>query len=658
MTSPSNKIFFSRTLLIVLSVFVSSSLPFISTINKFIGEPFDARFQIVVHEHWFWVLNGERPLRDVFIFYPFDKTLGFSDIFFANGIIYSLLRFLSIDILDAWTITNLLIILIGNIGLAFLLTHILKNTLFIVLAIFTLSNSYAFVALLNIWPNSAGYMLVTWVLFFLYKIYSTNNKITFWLNCLLIYVPLLSLSFWYPGFFSIIGSLLFIFLLIIKQRGILLQKVRILAKKRSLNNLALVSPVWIGLWILFIYIVIPTSNNLRRAKDEIYRGSLDASNFFATDLVGPTYLSKALEYFTDVNLFSGDQEWAIGYPLLAVILFILISIKNRKRIASLDNLESFTFFAIIISIFFTTRLGEYGLYIFLWQSFEFFGIIRTPIRINILTTFLLLLFIFNYLDKISVNANIKHKILFLFIALALGVDQFRILPPAWNEKMFINQDLLKQANQVKKNCEYFVLVNEGAGHWSDTMDGMVLSALINIPTINGYSGTFPSDAIQRRWYDPSEYSLAFDYINRNDLNNNGCFVNNNYVSKLSKLTPFYIFDNYTNFYWESTRNKSWKWIEVENFTFEIRNPYSKQPLSTNEIFFNLAPCQKSLSLEVLVNGVSRTLNINKENTPLPLYFPVIPPNESLFVNIKSSQVGCTVDSDPRPLIYALEIINE
>jgi hypothetical protein len=444
----------------------------------------------------------------------------------------------------------------------------------------------------------------------------------------------------------------------IKQRGILFQKVRILTKKKSLNNLALVSPVWIGLWILFIYTVVPTSGNLRRAKDEIYKGSLDASNFFATDLVGPTYLSNALKYFTEFNLFSGDQEWAIGYPLLTVILFILISIKNRKRIASLDNLESFTFFAIIISIFLTTRLGEYGLYVFLWQSFEFFGIIRTPIRVNILTTFLLLLFIFNYIDKILVSTNIKRKILFLFIALAIALDQFRILPPAWNEKMFINQDLLKQANQVKKNCEYFVLVNEGAGHWSDTMDGMVLSALTNIPTINGYSGTFPSDAIQRRWYDPSENSLAFDYINRNNLNIKGCFVNNNYVSKLSKLTPLYIFDDYTNFYWESTQNKSWKWIEVENFTFEIRNPYSKQPLSTNEIFINLAPCQKSLSLEVLVNGVSRTLNINKENTPLPLYFPEISPEESVFVNIKSSQVGCTVDNDPRPLIYALEIINE
>jgi hypothetical protein len=444
----------------------------------------------------------------------------------------------------------------------------------------------------------------------------------------------------------------------IKQRNLFQQKIKSLTKKRGLINLALVSPVWIGLWILFIYIVIPTSSNLRRAKDEIYRGSLDASNFFATDLVGPTYLSNALEYFTEVNLFSGDQEWAIGYPLLTVILFILISIKNRNRITSLDNLESFTFFAIIISIFLTTRLGEYGLYVFLWHSFEFFGIIRTPIRVNILTTFLMLIFIFNYLDKISVNAKIKHKILFLFISSLISVDQFRILPPGWDEKMFIDQGLVNQANNIKKNCEYFVLVNEGAGHWSDTIDGIVLSAITNTPTINGYSGTFPTDAIQRRWHDPSTYSEAFKYINRNSLNVNGCFVSNISTSQLNQIASFYFYDNESELSWELTKNKSWKWIEVENFTFEIRNPYSKQPLSTNEIFINLAPCQKSLSLEVLVNGVSRTLNINKENTPLPLYFPEISPEESVFVNIKSSQVGCTVDNDPRPLIYALEIINE
>jgi hypothetical protein len=151
--------------------FISSLLPFLTSYSKLIGEPFDTRFQIVIHEHWFWFLKGERPIRDVYIFYPFDTTLGFSDIFLANGFFYSLFRFLNFSILNAWTLTNITIIFIGNIGFALLLMHILKHKFLIILGLFTLSNSYAFIAFLDIWPNTVGYVLVSWTLFLLYKIY-------------------------------------------------------------------------------------------------------------------------------------------------------------------------------------------------------------------------------------------------------------------------------------------------------------------------------------------------------------------------------------------------------------------------------------------------------------------------------------------------------
>ncbi len=68
-----------------------------------IGEPFDTRFQIVVHEHWYWFLKLERPLRDVFIFIPLIKPQAIL-IFFCKCAIYSVLRVLCSLILDAWTI--------------------------------------------------------------------------------------------------------------------------------------------------------------------------------------------------------------------------------------------------------------------------------------------------------------------------------------------------------------------------------------------------------------------------------------------------------------------------------------------------------------------------------------------------------------------------
>jgi hypothetical protein len=298
--------------------------------SKLIGEPFDTRFQIVVHEHWFWWIKGERSLRDVNIFFPFDTTLGFSDIFLVNGFIYSILRFFNLSILNAWTLSNIVIIFIGNIGFFLFLTQILKNRLLIILGLITFSNSYAFIAFLDIWPNTVGYVLVSWILFFLYKIYNSHERnFVFWLNALLVSLPLLSLSFWYPGFFSILGTILFLLFILLGQKSVLVTWLKALAKKDNLVKLGFFAPIWLALWGIFLFITLPTRGNLRRAPEEIYKGSLEIADFFSIDLVGPTLLQDILKNFIDVEWSSANQFLAVGFPILTFLAFLLISLMSR-----------------------------------------------------------------------------------------------------------------------------------------------------------------------------------------------------------------------------------------------------------------------------------------------------------------------------------------
>jgi hypothetical protein len=48
---------------------------------------------MVLHEHWWRWINGKTSFLDTEFFYPFDKALGFSDVFLTQGLIYSLFRF-------------------------------------------------------------------------------------------------------------------------------------------------------------------------------------------------------------------------------------------------------------------------------------------------------------------------------------------------------------------------------------------------------------------------------------------------------------------------------------------------------------------------------------------------------------------------------------
>ncbi len=631
---------------------IASALPFLTSLPKMIGEPFDTRFQIVIHEHWYWVFQLERPLRDVLIFYPFDKTLGYSDIFFGNGIIYSLLRFAGLDILTAWTFTNFLVILFGNIGFALLLNKLLKNKLLVYTSLILMINSYSFLSLLNIWPNTVGYALVSWVLLFLYQIfYSNSYTVIKWTNALLVFIPILTLSYWYPGFFSILGILLFLILGLRSKNSNLRIVLKSLYQKKSLINLALFAPVWILLWSFFLFIALPTRGNLNRSPDEIYKGSLSINDFFATDLLEPTFTKDLFGLFSNNEWLSSNHIWSIGFSYFTIISFLVVSIFSIKSLLSNNSLFAFTFIAILLALILTLRINNYGIYIFFWQNFDILGIIRTPVRINILINFLLILYIFKFFDS-QIHSKKSNKIVVYFLVILMFLDQFRILPGFWNKKDFIDKDLAKQANDFPSNCEYFALVNEGAGHWSDTIEAMVFSSLINVPTVNGYSGTFPKDAIQRGWADPSGFTYVIDYINRNNLSLNACLLTNTNLFHINLHNQLFVNFSDSILLWEENKNRSWVWIQDKSLVVEISNPFIKHQLKATEVILEKAPCLDNLKLDLLINNKSFELAFTKDQNIASFDLPSLNSSRNIRIKIDADQAGCQIDEDPRSLIYS------
>ena len=639
-----------RALAILISLFSMALFPFRNLINNlYVGEPFDTRLMIVVHEHWFWVFKGLRDYNDLRIFYPYKNTLGYTDGFLFDGFIYSILRYFQFSILQAYNLTNIVVLFISNIGLFLVLSFIIKNKYLNLILIFLVSNGYSLVAYLHLWPNILGYLLISWPILFLIKIHQ-QNKVNLYLNLLLLFVPIYALSYWYPTFFfiSFICMLSVTALFFKKFRNNLILNAKIISNKINYKILFALSPLWLTLWILFIKIFVKNSLNVRRDINEILYGPT-LNDIFSTKLLGGSIFQPIYEFLRLDRPISNDYkfyDWLVGFsPLLFLIFLVVI---YMKKLTLFDKILIWSIF-IVFTIF--TNFNGSGIYIYLYNQFEIFRVIRVPSRFNLYISIAMLILIFRYLDSQLAKLSLKNLI-WLAVPLILIIDNFRVAPGRWNDKEFINFELKNLKSEIFNKCEYFSVTNPGAGHWSDTMDAMVLSAITNVPTLNGYSGTSPEDGIQKFWSDPSEIEVVKDYVKRQKLNNKGCIVSNDGVTAIVALMPTNILSDSEVFLWEKDRSSYWAWQVTSKTNFKIRvdelldsdfkliieppsclnGKFEINIFSTNwRKTYDLASGSK-------INVSGREFNLEK--------------NEIDF-EINTNFPGCYVENDPRQLFYKI-----
>ena len=148
--------------------------------GKLIGEPFDTRLQILLHEHWWRWFQGLTKFRDTEFFYPYDKAFGFSDTFLLQGLIHSFLRYIGLQMENAWMVTTIALLLIGNLRWSFLAAKLLKNKYLQLIFPLTMISSVSFVIHFTSQPNMVGYTFISWFIYgFIYLKNSRKNTYNF-----------------------------------------------------------------------------------------------------------------------------------------------------------------------------------------------------------------------------------------------------------------------------------------------------------------------------------------------------------------------------------------------------------------------------------------------------------------------------------------------
>lgn len=643
--------------LILLACFASSVYAFqMYFMGSQIGDPWDTRMMINQHEHWFRFFTGKTELRDTFTFYPFDKALGLTDAFLVSGLFHSILRTLNISIVDAWSIATFLFFLFGNVGWIFVARRLLTKKVSQFGFVLTSASTPTLVILLERSPQIAGYTWLSWLLYFTIVGIDQNklNKVSHGFGLVLIVLPLLMLSSWYPAFFYVITAAA-CFSVYAFQNLKKISNPHDLFKRqimifKTLKFYLFGSVLLLSLWA---YIHIPVASKTLRSWEE----TLSNSNYFS-QIINQKYMNNGW-YFIFIKKFEYEpfQKSNLAVPILILTLVLIFSIfsffsKDKK----IQNYRTYLLVpTFLITVIFTQISENFSIFRLFWDYIPGFYSIRYPYRYLIIFSFVALIFIFIYLDHLQQNPNksLKQTLSYL-ISLFLIIDLYKPPLSLWKKEDFLPKELLAQEKIIRENCDFFILDRPG-GWWDDQITATSLAALINVPTSNGSSGGYPEGYPAKNWFYEGDISEILEWSSFGLNLEEGCLISDSHPPIFSNPKESKIlFHSGFSPQEEDQKGNYWRWGDLPAGYAILSVP---QMIKKVEINMNIkaADCLEKTNLIIY-----------KEPNQI-LYQDVITPkgkNINFFVENNSSTITqlkfelenqyCQFEGDPRNLYFEVK----
>jgi hypothetical protein len=256
--------------------------PYLS--GHLIGDPFDGRLMVVLHEHWVNFFKGNHKLYETGFFFPYEYGLGFSDAFIFQGLLYSVLRIIIPDMLTSWALTNSLMLVIGNIGLFLIARQIVRSYFMRIILILTAGSSFTFISYFYMYTNVNGYILLIYISLILIRMsraLKEENTKAFSVNfvALSILTPLLMLSGWYAAFYFYLYISIYIVIKLISDRKDFINKIvhsfKLIYRSYRFAGIVMFS----ALSVFWASIYFPVSGQVDRNKKEILEGSPSLNSF-------------------------------------------------------------------------------------------------------------------------------------------------------------------------------------------------------------------------------------------------------------------------------------------------------------------------------------------------------------------------------------------
>jgi len=652
------KTFRLKTLTLVITAVVLNLYIYRTVFTgNLIGEPFDSRLMISLHEHmWRW-LNGLVSFRDTEFFYPYQTALGFSDVFLVQGLVYSIFRFSGFDSMSSWLNVTILLTIIGNIGWVFVAKKFINNFVVQLLFIMTIISSLSFVYYMGLNPNIVGYSFLSWFFLLFYSLINEKNlqkkhiKFCFFVLSILIY----ALSCWYGTFFLIITlAFRYLILFIFKK-----EKIKFSFNLKVLKVYLFFSPAIIFFSWLFYFVYITIASQPDRPVDDLLRNSpriqqiLKGANPNGGGIDGSVFTNLYRFLNLDTPIIYGTKlgDWGGGLGLFVPIATILVLLLNAYYKKFLKDYSWIGAVALVYS-YFVVFGDDNSVHSYFFNSITGLNSIRSPSRYIIFVGYGSIFLVFYYFDKIfSTLKQIKVRFLLLLFLSILVLDQQRSSFKGWDRKDFINAELMATKVEIQKNCDYFYYDHPG-GWWFDQIEALTFAVQIGVPTVNGYSGAYPPGYPVEPWNSSDDPLKIFDWIKKIDSDKRGCLVTGR--SEIKSLNEKYDSVDFVGFTGLETQGEdTWRWAISQNpyiyiFNDSFENREISFSLKTSKCFEN----QKITITESKNNNVISEAVIKKEQT----YKLNINMEQAVIrrLQFKTDASSCKIDGDPRDLFFEIK----
>ena len=532
----------------VLTSLLSATSLFWATLfqGKLVGDLLDARFTVVVNDHWYQTLVGNHTFSNLNFYFPSGNQLGYSDTFFTTGIIAIPFRIFGATAIQSWTYANILVVIACLFFACKFFGVVLRNRTFASLLTLLIASSYPFIAQMG-HLQTVGYLLAFPLLFYLLRAYQDPSKIVLNTFISLLLFQILALTSWYAFVFVCAIGLILAGLSVLFF-GVKEFQEKFVSALRNLNKNLRETSKFKNALMLFAAIPLPLlwigiySVGFGKVTNKTYGEFV----FYAPrwgDLFNSANQSWGIQkYFNDLTQQSivGSFERALGItPILFLITLILVFIlilpsstlnPGEQRFASVLVLAS-----VIPSLILVTDEAGHSLWRFIWVSIEPIRSIRVPFRISVFTTWILLFAIFFALSKLKVK---KFYVFSVFIFILL--DTWRPIPSTWTESQELSSSGRIVINSLmEQKCGYFFLNPSlsNVAPWITQVEAMTIANITGIPTVNGYSGNWPDGwPIQEYWGRATELEIKL-WVNKSTKSEDlvGCFIEQDYPYKVKIL---------------------------------------------------------------------------------------------------------------------------
>ncbi len=603
---------------------------------------------------WRW-LNGLVSFRDTEFYYPYKTALGFSDMYLVQGLVYSIFRFLGLDSLNSWINVTIVLAIIGNLGWILVARKYLRNYIIQILFVTTMTSSLSFVHYFTFNPNIVGYSFLSWMLIFFLNLSNERNPKKFHIkvNLFIIAILLYALSCWYATFFLLVTIILRYVVLTASHR------IKITFNPSVIKIYLYFAPINAFFAWIFYYVYILVASQPERTVEDLIRNSPRIQYLFvgANPNGGGMDGSILQSLYQFLNLESpivyGDKlgDWGGGLGIF-LPLFVTIALFTNIFITKIIKDYSWIIAVFATYLYFIVFGNNVSLHSYLFNIIPGLNSIRSPSRYVIFVGYAAIFFLFFYSDKIMSNSK-KYFInsLVVLSILFVVIDQHRSSFNGWNRENFINAELLALETEVKNNCDYFYYDRPG-GWWFDQIEALTFAVQIGVPTVNGYSGAFPSNYPNKPWNQDAPSLEIFDWMKQIDVTKKGCLIlgdsNIRYLSDISPSVDFYGFTAK-----EVNGSSNWRWA-VSNQTY-ILIVGQKGTRKEMEFEIKSAPCFDKLNLDVSLMGKESSIlnGLIDEKQKISLAID-LGERGAEILKFTTEVEACKISGDPRDLFFEIK----